>query len=106
MNKALHCTLIPSLPLRSAFSEWHSIRVLGQDSACRVVEYKEKGDTAIIRLRSPSQQDLETVAEALYQRVWEYQEKAQNAAMVRYAAYCLIMNSATRCLIYENVLIA
>jgi len=60
--------------------------VLGLETDCRVVEFKEKDDTAILRLQADSQQDLEDVAESLHLRVWEQEAKVRDderAALVR-----------------------
>jgi hypothetical protein len=48
---------------------------LGKDTACQVEEFRNDGDTAIVRLVAERQEDLEEVAEALHQRVWEQQAK-------------------------------
>jgi len=52
--------------------------VLGRDTACKVVEFKEEGDTAIVRLQAESQHDLVAVAEALHHRVWAQEVKARD----------------------------
>jgi len=57
--------------------------VLGNDTDCRVAEYREEGEAAIVRLEAESREDLEAVADALWERVWEQHEKAQNQALVR-----------------------
>ena len=60
--------------------------VLGQDAGCHVVEFREQGDTAIVRLQAEQQEDLGAVADALYERVWEQQERAreeERTAVVR-----------------------
>ena len=57
--------------------------VLGQQTNCHVVEFREDGDKAIVRLQAENQTDLETVADALYHRVWDAQQRAQKQALVR-----------------------
>ena len=54
---------------------------LGRDTDCRVVEFREQGETAIVRLQTSRREDLELVAEVLYRRVWEQQERAARAAL-------------------------
>jgi|GEM_PF-2087186 len=57
--------------------------VLGKDTDCHLAEYQERGDTAIVRLEGSRREDLEAVADALWERVWEQQDKAQKTAIVR-----------------------
>ena len=59
--------------------------VLGKETDCRVAQYEERGETAIIRLEAEKQEDLEAVANALWERVWEQQEKAQDVAVMMLA---------------------
>ncbi len=56
---------------------------LGPTPSCRVVEYREQGDTAIVRLEGSHRKDLEAVAEALYHCVWELQEREHEAELGR-----------------------
>jgi uncharacterized protein YjbI with pentapeptide repeats len=56
--------------------------VLGRDTTCRVVEFKEVGDDgALVRLAGAPQADLEAVAEALWNRVWDIEEQSQLRAL-------------------------
>jgi hypothetical protein len=48
--------------------------VLGKDTDCRVVQFEERGSTAVVRLSAGRRADLEAVAEALYLKVWEAQK--------------------------------
>lgn len=56
--------------------------VLGRDTSCRVVEFKEVSDnSALVRLAGAPQVDLERVAEALWNRVWDVEEQSQLRAL-------------------------
>lgn len=57
--------------------------VLGRDTDCRVVEFEERGEMALVRLKARRRQDLEAVAEAFYRSVWAEQEKAQTQILMR-----------------------
>ncbi len=59
--------------------------VLGRDTDCRVVLFEERGESAIVRLQAARREDLETVADALWDRVWEQVEKAQQTAVMTLA---------------------
>jgi TIR domain len=48
--------------------------VLGKDTDCRIVQFEERGTTAVVRLTANRRADLDAVAEALYLRVWEAQK--------------------------------
>jgi hypothetical protein len=58
---------------------------LDRDTDCRVVEFQERGDTAIVRLQASNMEDLVKVADVLHGRIWEAQERAEEAALVRLA---------------------
>lgn len=57
--------------------------VLGPDTDCRVVEYREVSAGKILRLKAGDARDLESVAEAISQRVWREAAERESAAMVR-----------------------
>lgn len=57
--------------------------VLGQATDVHVAQYEERGETAIVRLEGSRRENLERVADALWERVWEHQEKAQQAVLAR-----------------------
>jgi len=59
--------------------------VLGRDTDCHVIQFEERGDTAIIRFQAARHGDLEAVADALWERVWEQQERVQQAAVMTLA---------------------
>jgi hypothetical protein len=50
--------------------------VLGRDTDCRVIDFKELNDAALVRLQASRISDLVCVAEALHKRVWEQQARA------------------------------
>ena len=56
--------------------------VLGKDTDCRMTDYHDHGDSAVVRLEAKNINDLIAIAEALWNRVWEQQE-AQQKALVR-----------------------
>lgn len=53
--------------------------VLGKDTDCQVAEFRslKDRDAAVMRLVARRREDLELVAEALYQRAWEQEHKQQ-----------------------------
>lgn len=56
--------------------------VVGRDTPCRVVEFREVSDNnALVRLAGAPQADLERVAEALWNRVWDIEEQSQLRAL-------------------------
>ena len=55
--------------------------VLGRNTDCRVVEFHEQGETAIVRLQASRREDLEIVAEVLHRRVWQQHERLARAAL-------------------------
>ena len=56
--------------------------VLGKDTTCRVVEFKEVGDDgAVVRLDGAPREELEAVAEALWNRIWEVEQESQLRAL-------------------------
>ncbi len=62
--------------------------VLGLDTEVGVAEFRQEEDTAVVRLEGGSQEDLEAVADALWERVWEdigrrTAERAQEQALAR-----------------------
>lgn len=57
--------------------------VLGKETDCHVAQYEKKAETAIVRLVAKKRNDLEAVADALWEKVWEQQERAQQAALMR-----------------------
>ena len=59
--------------------------VLGKDTDVHVAEYQERGETAIVRLEGKNRTDLEAVADALWERIWEQQEKAHGTAVMTLA---------------------
>lgn len=62
------------------------VSVLRGQSDCRVVEYREQASGAVVRLEGSQRDDLETVAEALYHRVWEMEDRANRTAMAHLAS--------------------
>lgn len=58
------------------------VGVLGRDTEVHVAEYRTLSESAIVRICGPDRAELERVAEALYQRVWE-QTMTQQTALVR-----------------------
>ncbi len=59
--------------------------VLGRDSLCRIAELAERGGSTTVRLECPVVDELIAVAEALYNRVWELQERAQRTTLAQLA---------------------
>lgn len=57
--------------------------LLGARTDCHLAEYRKHGVTAIIRLEGSRREDLEAVAEALYHRIWELQERAQRTTLAQ-----------------------
>lgn len=57
------------------------VAVLRGGSDCRVVEYREQAGGAVVRLEATHRDDLEAVAEALYHRVWELEERVSRTAL-------------------------
>jgi uncharacterized protein YjbI with pentapeptide repeats len=55
------------------------ISVLGRDTDCRVTLFKEHENTAVIRLEAKNSIDLECVADALWDRVWENASRQQES---------------------------
>lgn len=55
--------------------------ILGKDTDCQVVEFLQREDSAIVRLQAAHRKDLETIAEALYLRVWENHKRSQETAL-------------------------
>lgn len=52
------------------------VGTLGQDTDCEVVEYRCTGEGSILRLEASDTEDLQRVAQVLYDRVWEEQTNA------------------------------
>ena len=57
--------------------------ILGFGSDCRIVEFQEREDSAVVRLQASNPQDLVTVADALHERAWEAEERAHTVALQR-----------------------
>lgn len=56
---------------------------LGLDTDCRIVEFKEQQDRAVLRLKAKSPKDLEAVADAIHDRIWETQESSERETLQR-----------------------
>ncbi len=59
------------------------VGVLGRDTDCHLAEYREDGDTAIVRLQAGSNDDLIAVADALWNRHWTRQQRARESLPAR-----------------------
>lgn len=55
------------------------LNVLGRDTDCRIVEFREQGYTTLIRLYASQGSDLEAVAEVLYSKVWQQQQHCRSS---------------------------
>jgi hypothetical protein len=51
------------------------VGVLGKDTDCDIAEFRNGEDGAVVRLTARQRVDLEQVAEALYRKVWEEEQK-------------------------------
>lgn len=56
---------------------------LGFGTDCEVVHFEQRADSAVVRLQAADPAGLVTVADALYERVWEMQDQAQTVALQR-----------------------
>jgi len=57
-------------------------RVLGQDTDCHIIEFKEHEDIAIVRLMAENE-EVKRIAEALYKRVWEREEWIHERVLIQ-----------------------
>lgn len=56
--------------------------VLGRDTRCHVVEFRElENENVIVRLNGSAREELEAVATALWNRVWEVEEQTTSRAL-------------------------
>lgn len=59
------------------------LNVLGRDTDCRIVEFREQGNTMFIRLHSSRRADLEAVAEVLFSQVWQRHNRCGEQSLMR-----------------------
>lgn len=59
------------------------VGVLGRNTDCQIEEFRNLEHSAVVRLTASRRSDLERVAEALHERVWEMQHQQQKTQLVR-----------------------
>src|SRR5690606_19551740 len=61
------------------------VGILGRDRDCEIVEYRQEAHACMVRLTARRREDLEVIAEAICERVWEqHQEQgADNFALAQ-----------------------
>jgi len=55
---------------------------LGKKTDCHVIEFAEKSNGTLVRLHARETADLVKVADAMWERIWLAEKKAQETALV------------------------
>jgi hypothetical protein len=58
------------------------IGVLGKNTDCHVIEFSEKSNGTLVRLHARDTADLVKVGDAMWERIWLAEKKAQETALV------------------------
>lgn len=61
------------------------VGVLGRDTDCDIAEFRNLEEGAVVRLTARQRSDLERVAEALYRKVWEEEQRQAEEEARRHA---------------------
>lgn len=74
----------PLTHFRQHLIEGSLYAIVGIESGCRIAEYREKDDgTSFVRIVGGDRAELERVAEAFYQRVWEKTRTSSSRELAR-----------------------